>query len=826
MVINLSWGLTGYLALSTLQASLRTALQANAKESVTADFEVYTRRLFQDTEMKSVREAVSPFASESQTIEMLSMITAGHESRLMQIHAVDSAYPLYGQLKLKNRGLVHGGEHAMLDNELRVWVYPEVLLQLQTEVGQKIELGGQSFVIEDVIEDDPTQVFQATSLAPRVYLSMASLKKTNLLQFGATLVQTLFFRFSDERRVDEAKRSFLKEIKDPAMIGRTYLESSQDSGRMMNYLFDYLALGALVGVSLSGFGMAALIRSWLNQKMKHYAIYTSLGLSSADIRRVFMFQLSVMAFATAIVSFALASAVLPALFYSVKNWISISVDFGLHFETVVKGFLLVWLGALAVALPYLQQLRQIPAAQLFSESASLNSGFSRRLWLWWAPLLIGFWLLSVREANSIRLGSFFVASLFGSYLVLGLLGWLCFRFLGRVRGLWWIRQALLYLSRRPALLSTFLALSIGSLLTTLIPQLRAGLQAEVSGPSEKDLPALFLFDIQDEQVSPLKKFAVRENIILQNISPLIRSRILSINGVPYERAEETGRFATRESEEDARMRNRGLNLSAREGLYESERLLKGRELNPHPLPHAPIELSVEKWYAEKLGLKLGDEMLFDIQGVEIKGQVVNFREVHWNRFEPNFFIITRPESLPDAPKIWLANFAQMSVDQKHKVQADLAREFPNVSSVDVERAVTKVLEIIDRMTIALQVMAGLAWVSGLFVLLALLYRQVSLQKWDANLYRLLGARRPDLFKVFQTQFTVLVISSVVLGSVLSLLLSWITTEQFFDGIFAVDWGALVATTLILSVVSLIMTLAFSFYLARQNPAGVLQEIRL
>src|SRR5690606_32005397 len=140
------------------------------------------------------------------------------------------------------------------------------------------------------------------------------------------------------------------------------------------------------------------------------------------------------------------------------------------------------------------------------------------------------------------------------------------------------------------------------------------------------------------------------------LSPMVRARILKVNGQDYERKiAETG-FKTREEEREARIRNRGVNLSYRSSLADSETIVSGRDFSGEfdPQKQDKAELSVEFRFAERMGLKIGDILEFDVQGVEIEGQIINLRRVKWTSFQPNFFILVQNGVLNEAPKTFIA----------------------------------------------------------------------------------------------------------------------------------------------------------------------------
>lgn len=831
LIMNLALGLSGFLILSTFQDSLKDSLRANAKANLAGDVAVSVRRQLTDKEIQTLKDNLPENAETSRLFEFFSMVASGPDSRLVQIKAVDENYPPYGEIKLRSGGTVTGATAKVIANEAKIWVYPELLLQLNLKVGDKLELGGTSFEIADVVEEDSSQTFRMASLAPKVYAGRTQIEKTNLIQFGTTMTDAVLVKFPanamptiEQLKVREKK--FLDEVKEPAVRWTSFLESSEDTGRAMGFLFDYLGLGALVGVSLAGFGLAALVRSWLNQKVKSYAIYNAMGLQAGNIRRIFMMQLLILSIATTAVAMAAVGLGLPILGAVLKEFISVDVDVTLQLRTILKGFLLIALGSIGVTLPFIRQLQDVPTQQLFSESSTWVGAFRARYALLWLPVLAGFWFLSVREANSYILGSSFFGALIGSYLILALAGFLLFRAVGRLRGPWWARQGYLYLSRKPVLLTTFVALSLGTLLTTLIPQIRAGLYDELIGERSDTRPALFLFDIQDEQLDGVRKIAKDEGHELRHVSPLIRSRVLEVNGQAYERKESAEGFVTREEEAENRFRNRGVNLSSREKLTDAESIVEGRDFSPALRADKPIELSVEARYAGRMGFKIGDVIKFDIQGFEIEGEIVNLRKVMWNSFQPNFFILVQPGSLDDAPKIWLADVAGADDAAKNRIQTRVAREYPNVSAIDVARAIEKGLEVLDKMVFALQLMSTLTWISGLFVLLSILYRQLQVQEWDATLFRLLGAPSGGVLRLFQVEFGILVLAATFFGSLLAIAIGVGLAYQFFEGNFRIDWLSLGLTLGASCILSLVLTSFFSLKLARSNPARVLESVRL
>ena len=122
----------------------------------------------------------------------------------------------------------------------------------------------------------------------------------------------------------------------------------------------------------------------------------------------------------------------------------------------------------------------------------------------------------------------------------------------------------------------------------------------------------------------------------------------------------------------------------------------------------PAEVSLEERFAERMGLKLGDLLTFNVHEVPIVAKVINLRKVKWNSFQPNFFILFQPGVLDDAPATYLASMGGLDKLERMNYQNLIVKEFPNVSVIDVTRTVERVLKISDQMVLALRFMAYLS----------------------------------------------------------------------------------------------------------------------
>jgi len=224
-----------------------------------------------------------------------------------------------------------------------------------------------------------------------------------------------------------------------------------------------------------------------------------------------------------------------------------------------------------------------------------------------------------------------------------------------------------------------------------------------------------------------------------------------------------------------------------------------------------------------LGLSVGDPMTIEVSGILIDTVVVNLRRVRWTSFQPNFFVQMQTGVLEQAPKTFLATVHQLTPDKKEKLQDSLVHQFPTVSILDVERTGKKILEVVGQMTWSLQFMAALSILAGLVILYCVVREKSRSQSWEMNLQKVLGSTLGDIRKQVWLEFGLLGGSAALIGTLLSLLTSYILSVQVFDRVWNFRWD--LPLLVILAVILLsILTADFGVRKAlRQKPVVLLRE---
>ncbi len=830
-VLNLSLGLSGFIALDVFKNSISHTLKQRSKSVLGADFGISARRPITDNERDTIKSVIGTDKAESHITEMFSMVAGPSEaSKLIQIKAIEENYPFYGEMELHNQGIIGAsGKSDLHEPSLLAWVYPEILIQLNAKIGDQISIGEAKFTISDVVNYDSAAGL-STNMAPRIYVSQKNIEVTNLIQPGTIAWHSYVYKLPSLQSIalESTRKSIFLKLDDPQLQVYTHENVSETLGRMLSYLNDFLGLTALAALFLAGVGTGFLFRSYLRSKIYEIAILLSLGLSKTKALGLYLFQLVSLGLLSSLLAIAFGLILIPVLQALTKNFLPFPVEFSLHIQTLGLAVLLGTLGSAFICLPLLSQIQSVRPSILLNEGERSKASWSLVTSLALIPGMLGFWGLAVWQAHSLRIGSLFVGLFLGSGLILGLFAWLLFFCLERITKVRMnsLRWAIRDLSRyNLATLSCFLSLGLGILLLNLIPQIQASIAEELRSPEKSKLPSLFLFDIQEDQVEPLKAVVKRNNVVLEEVQAMIRARLLTVNDKAFDKGKGRGeKTLSREEEREMRFRNRGFNLSYRDRMYESETILEGEDFSG-PFSGGENDLpgiSIETRFADRLGLSLDDILTFDVQSTEVKGIIQNIRKVKWNTFQPNFFVRFQSGVLEAAPKTFLATIPRLSHEKKTSLQNEIVREIPNISIVDISRLIDRLYTISQQMSWALQFMAILCIIAGFVVLYSIASHQAQAREWDIGLFKVLGAKFHEVRALFLWQFGLIAFFASILGLGFSLVVSYSLSSILFDSAWAFDPVVPLATL----VASITLTIAITQWaVARALKAPVKELLR-
>jgi putative ABC transport system permease protein len=734
-------------------------------------------------------------------------------ARMVQVAAIDGPYPFYGAIRTDPApawNLLQRGPYVVAD--------PSLLTALGARVGDTLALGEARFSIVGTVASAPGNVGFRAAFGPRVYIPARYLDRTGLLGFGARAEWEIYLKLpsgQDAQQIATRERSGLAAER---IQIRTVLDDQESLNQTLTRLSGYLGLVALVALLLGGIGVASAVVVFIRQRIDTIAVLRCLGATSGRVLGVYATEAAAMALAGGLVGAGLgvaAQQVLPGLLAGILpvdvapviSWRAIGLGVGTGLW-VALGFAL---------FPLLLVRRVPPLAALRREVEPAPA--ARDPWRWLVTLLIAAStaVMAGVQVGSWRRGAMFAAGIGGALLVLWIASWALVRAARHwLPGGWpyiW-RQGLSNLYRPSnQTVTVVLAIGFGAFLLGTLVLVQSNLlrQLQVTGGPAR--PNLVLFDIQPDQLPLVRQALGSAHLTATAPVPIVPMRIASVKGRPATRllADTTvrGSWALR----------REFRSTYRDSLVRSEKLAAGRWWTPG----GETQISVESDLAAELGVGVGDEIVWDVQGIELKTRIASLRDVDWARFEPNFFVVFRPGALERAPQTLVLLTRAEDPAVRGTLQRRLAERLPNVTAIDLSIIQAALERLVDRVALAIRFMALFTLATGTLVLVGALATSRYQRIREGALLRTLGATRSQLLRIVLAEYAALGLLAALAAAVLSTAAAWALARWVFQDTFAVPAGPLAGLTVGVVALTVVVGLLNSREVIRRTPLEILRQ---
>jgi putative ABC transport system permease protein len=417
--------------------------------------------------------------------------------------------------------------------------------------------------------------------------------------------------------------------------------------------------------------------------------------------------------------------------------------------------------------PPLMRLKDVPAVRVMRREAGFNPGS----YLSYAVGGVALASLLVWQAGDLKLGGYVVGGFAVAMLVFFVVAWGVLRLLTRpsvVRrfgrrfryGLANLRRH----ARGNAVQVAALALGLTAVL--LLTFTRNDLVNAWRRSAPADAPNRFLVGVQPDQLSSVEEFFRERKIAVPELYPMVRGRVVAVNGRPVSEADY-------EEERAKRLIEREFNLSYMSELPSHNEIAAGRWFQP-----GGQELSVEQGIAERLGWKLGDELTWTVGGETFKARITSLRKLRWDSMKVNFFVITPPRVLEGMPTSFVSAFRIEPGGER--MLNELSARFPNLTIVDVAAAVRQAQEVIDQLVSAVQFIFLFALSAGMLVLYSALVATEDERRREAAVMRVYGASRAQVTGAQRVEFLAMGVVAGVLATLGAAAIGQVLARRVFE----------------------------------------------
>lgn len=748
------------MGISTFVSRLQSTLEAESSRFLAADAVVRSRTaIHTDWFIEAQRDGLSV----AQTQVFSTMVIGSEQSMFMtSVKAVSSRYPLRGALAVSRDAFSQPETASAVPAPGEVWLAPRLFGLLNVATGDSVQVGYLALRVAGAIRTEPDAGGSMIGYGPRLMMNIADVPATGVVQPGSQVTYSLLVAGSD---VDV--ETFSERIKPELVQGQRLLalEEGQPSvARALERARGFLLLSGSLAVLLAAAAMALVARRFAERHTDSVAIMKSLGAQQQQISQLYLRALLLLGALATAVGGLLGGLLQLLLFALLEDQIPVAPGAIGALPWLLAGATAA-VCLLAFAWPPIRRLAGVPPLRVLRRdigaigdqraSELAIAGLSMTGLMWWysadwrmtAALICGLILTMGCGYVLSRLflrGSRVAGARAGSAWLLGLAG------LQR---------------RRSANAITMTVLAMAIMLMLVVTMIRTSLIEQWRAQLPEGSPNHFVMNVAPDESTRFLATLERNAVETEPLFPMIRGRVIEVNDavLPEWRNAQGG------------PRQREANFSWSETLPANNELVSGRWWSEG---RDTAEVSLEAEFAASIGAQVGDRLRFDIAGSEFEAEVANIRKLDWQSMQPNFWVVFPEHVLAPYPGMLLTSF-HLSTAQKPVLNA-LVREFPTVSVIELDVAISEIRAIVDQVSQAVEWVLWVTLFAGVLVLLAGVQASMDSRLYENALLRALGARKQILTGALALEFAALGAGAGLLSVGGAELTAWILQSQVLE----------------------------------------------
>lgn len=814
-MLCLALGVAAITAVGWTSDAVVGGLAADARKLLGGDMEM--RLVHREAHADEHAYLAANSARLSETVRLRAMASARNNAArtLVELKAVDTVYPLIGQMNV-TAGLTRDDMLASTDGVPGAVVDAGLLDKLGVAEGDVIKIGKVLFRVNAVIISEPDRVTSVINYGPRVMIARGDLDATGLVQPGSLI--RYYYRVLFQPGTDPTtwRDNLAAAFPDAGWRVRAANEAAPGVRRFIERLTLFMSFVGYTVLLVGGVGIARAVSAYLESKSRTIATLKCMGAPARLIVQVYLLQVLALSVLATIVGI-IAGIVLPAVaLYASADLLPIRPVLGWHASALFTATAFGLVTAITAALWPLGRAREVPARDLFRAQAEPLAATPRRAY--WIAIGIGLALLTAlvfASATDKWFALWFVLGAVATVALLRVAGAVLIRASRHLHPKNAIARLVINNIHRPGAATTGVILSLGLGLSVLVAvvQIEGNITRQIDERLPKEAPAYFFIDIQPHQVADFDRIVTGiDGTSDLRREPVVRGRIVELNGKPVSEV-------TIAAESQWAVRgDRALTATA-EKKPETE-IVAGAWW---PADYAgPPLLSLDDGLARGFGVTVGDTLTLNILGRRITAEIASLREIDWQSLRFDFAVVLSPGVLEGAPHTHIAAVRATEAAEP-LVERAVTNAFDNVSAIHVREALAAARDLMAGIGIAIRAVAGLTVIAGAIVLAGALAAGQQRRRFDAVVFKVLGATRTRIALTFVLEYGALGLVTALAAFGVGTLAAWAVSEFLMH----LDWtwlpGEAAATLILALAATILLGLAGSWRILGQKTAPYLRN---
>lgn len=783
---SLMTGIAAVVSLDSMNNSLQQDIDNNAKELLGADLVVNGNKQFEPA-LKILFDSIQyPQAEEADMASMVLFLNSGN-SRLIRLVALRGPYPFYGSLETlpaNAYALMKSGRYALLDETLAS--------QYEVSSGDSIKIGDSNLIVAGVVTKVPGGGGLQSTFTPSVYISLDELDSTNLVQYGSRVNYKQYFKTETLAQADELVKWLGPEVRKYGHGYDDVQERKEELGEAFQSIYQFFSLLAFVALILGCIGVASSVHIYAREKREEVAVLRCVGSTGWQAFNIYFIQIFLLGILGSFFGAMLGVGIQQLIPIVFKDLLPVEVGFAISWISVMQGILLGTVVSVLFSMLPLISVRFVPPLAVLRADFEPVKIFSKAKLL--VIVLIGLFPIAFAafQTRSIITGSFFFL---GLLVALGFLALVAFALLYLVKRFFPSHASFIW---RHALSNLFrpnnqtrmlmVAIGLGTFIIATLNIVEKSLLGQVEFTGQENQSNTILFDIQPSQKDGVVKLMEQSQLPVKQVVPIITCRLRQLKGRTIESIQKD----TTDKIQNWAL-TREYRVTYRDSLHHAEELIEG-ELHKKVTGKDSIWVTISEGMQEELDVKIGDSILFDVQGIPVMVRLSGIRKVNWSKDPPNFIFVFPSGVLEQAPQIFVTTTRIDDVQIANKFQQALVMQYPNVSLIDLRLILSTVNDLFNKLGLVVRFLALFSIITGLVVLAGAVINSKFVRMKENVLLRTIGARTSHITKITLIEYAYLGLFSALTGMILSIGGGWLLTTLFFKITFAFDWVELLMIT--------------------------------
>lgn len=808
-------GVAALVAINSFNDNLVRDIDTQSKSLLGADMTVGGNKAIPESLLKSLDSLSSEFTTEVELFSM-SYLPSKKESQFVRVKGLTGNFPYYGKLITEPTSAAKTykeGNYALVDDGM--------ILQYGLSVGDSIKLGKTTFAIQGRLMNAFGSMDAGTSFAPSVYISGDKMAGTELVQPGSLVNYKNYYKVDNDIDLDEWKRNRRERFRNESMRVTTIEDQRENLQEAFSSLNNFLNIVALISLLLACIGVASSVLIYVKTKVQSIAILRCLGMKEEEAFMVYFLQIFALGFLSVLIGVGIGSVIQVILPIVLKGFLPYEVNMTISISAMIKGFLMGIISTTLFALGPLLSVRNVtPLKALRISDEPVKSDPLR--WVVYVMIVLSITGFLYSLAGSWREAGLFTLGILVAFLILfgvaKLVTWSVKKFFPQ-NGSFTLRQGLSNLYRPNNQTQTLIvSIGLGTGILTLLFILQGLILGNVESMGAGNQPNMIVFGIEAEQKEEIEKITTSFDMpIIQNV-PVVTMELAGWQGrTKKDWLQDTTRTASR------RAANREARVSYQSTMSESDILLEGVYNGVHNGGDS-IMISLDDWYADRMDVGLGDELVWNVQGTMITTYVGSIRKINFKKMESRFRILFPTGVLEAAPQFRIlvtkSPDKQITADYRNAV----VQSMPNASVIDLGSILVTLNDIITKVSYVIKFMAGFSILIGLIVLISSLFLSKYQRIRESVLLRTLGAVEQKIYRINAIEYAALGILSALTGILIAVIGSYLLAKFVFELDFNISWWPILGIFVFIVALTIIIGLWNSRDVVKRSPLEVLRNV--